>query len=282
MMKQAAHLATASFVAVAFPFAVAAQQVPQNDLLNATLWALNSVEYQAVTISMFKLAKIRLDEGLADNSWSALDQTDAVDKPVAIIADVDETLFDNGGYQAWLIKAGTSYSGKTYTEWTKAREAKAVPGAVDFLGYADSRGVKVFYVTNRSAPQEADTRANAEALGFPMGGNVDTFLLKDEKEDWGSAKGTRLDFVAKDYRVLLLLGDNYGDFTDDAGGSEAERAASLERNMAHIGHDWIFFPNPQYGSFESAAFGGDWSKSPDERRQLKMDALPAWSGPTAQ
>ena len=31
---------------------------------------------------------------------SALDQTDASDKPPAIIADVDETLFDNGGYES--------------------------------------------------------------------------------------------------------------------------------------------------------------------------------------
>ena len=74
--------------------------------------------------------------------------------------------------------------------------------------------MKIFYVTNRDAGQEEDTRANAEALGFPMGGNVDTFLMSKEKEDWTSKKGTRRDFVAKDYRVLMLLGDNYGDFSD--------------------------------------------------------------------
>ena len=54
-----------------------------------------------------------------------------------------------------------------------------------------------------------------EALGFPMGGNVDTFLMSKEKEDWTSKKGTRRAFVAKDYRILLLVGDNYGDFSDD-------------------------------------------------------------------
>ena len=118
-----------------------------------------------------------------------------------------------------------------------------------------------------------------EALGFPMGGNVDTFLMSKEKEDWTSKKGTRRDFVSKDYRVLLLLGDNYGDFSDDAGKSEAERLASLEANMAHVGHDWIFIANPEYGSFESAPFGNDFKKSPDERRQLKIDALSAWAGP---
>ncbi len=49
--------------------------------------------------------------------------------------------------------------------------------------------------------------------------------------------------------------------------------------MAHIGHDWIFIANPEYGSFESAPFMSDYKKSPDERRQMKIDALKAWSGP---
>jgi acid phosphatase len=228
---------------------------------------------------MFQLAKMRLDEAIADKSWSATGQTDAADKPMAVIADADETLIDNGGYESWLIKVGQDYSGKTYDAWTKAMAAKAVPGAVEFAKYADSKGIKVFYVTNRDATQEEATRKNMEALGFPMGGNVDTFLMSKEKEDWTSKKGTRRDFVSKDYRVLLLLGDNYGDFSDDSGKSEADRLASLEANMAHVGHDWIFIANPEYGSFESSPFNNDYKQSADVRRQMKIDALPAWSGP---
>ncbi len=281
-MNRKVLLAGAGLLAAALSTggAFAADPVPQNDLLNATLWVSNSVEFKANALSMFQLAKVRLDEALADKSWSATGQTDAADKPVAIIADVDETLFDNGGYESWLVKTGQDYSGKTYDAWTKAMAAKAVPGAVDFLKYADSKGVKIFYVTNRDATQEESSRKNAEALGFPMGGNVDTFLMSKEKEDWTSKKGTRRDFVSKDYRVLLLLGDNWGDFSDDFGGSEADRLASLEKNMAHIGHDWIVIANPEYGSFESAPFLTDYKKSADERRQLKINALPAWAGPT--
>ena len=52
------------------------------------------------------------------------------------------------------------------------------------------------------------------ASAFPMGGNVDTFLMARKKPDWGSAKSTRRAFIAKDYRVLLNLGDNFGDFSD--------------------------------------------------------------------
>jgi acid phosphatase len=275
-----------TFVAAAIAVLVAApasaqESVPQNDLLNATLWVSNSVEFKANTLSMYQLARIRLDEALADKNWTAATEQSGAyqDLPTAVIMDADETLIDNGGYESWLVVSGNDYSSKTYGPWVAAAEAKAVPGAVEFAKYADSKGVKVFYVTNRNADQEEATRKNMEALGFPMGGNVDAFLMNKEKEDWTSKKGTRRAFIAKDYRVLLLVGDNYGDFSDDAGGSEAERLASLEKNMTHIGHDWIFIANPEYGSFESAPFGHDFKKSPDERRKLKIEALPAWSGP---
>src|SRR5260221_14715919 len=84
--------------------AMAADSVPQNDILNATLWVSNSVEYKGNTLGVYELAKIRLDQALADKSWSALGQTDAGDKPAAVILDADETAIDNGGYESRLGK----------------------------------------------------------------------------------------------------------------------------------------------------------------------------------
>ena len=268
--------------ALALPLAAAraADAVPQNDTLNATLWVSNSVEYKGNTLQAYELARIRLDQALADKSWSALGQTDAAGKPPAIILDADETILDNGPYESWLIKTGQDYSGKTWNAWVADAAARAIPGAAAFTTYADSKGVKVFYVTNRTADQEDATRKNMAALGFPMGGNVDTFLMAKEKPDWTAKKGTRRDFVAKDYRVLLLFGDNYGDFSDDFGGSEADREKSFETNLAHFGHDWIVIANPEYGSFESAPFLSDYKNTTlDQRRQKKIDVLPAWKGP---
>ena len=86
-----------------------------------------------------------------------------------------------------------------------------------------------------------------------MGGNVDTFLFARKKPDWGSAKGTRRAFVAKDYRVLLMLGDNFGDFSDAYRGSEAERLKAYEDNKDRWGREWIMLANPTYGSFEIRA-----------------------------
>ncbi len=274
-----AGLIGSGFIAALAVPALAADPVPQNDLLNATLWVSNSVEYKGNTLAVYELAKIRLDQALADKSWSALGQTDAGEKPTAVIFDADETAIDNGGYESWLVKSSKDFSSTTWNAWVAAAAAKAVPGAVEFAKYADSKGVKVFYVTNRTADQEEATRKNMEALGFPMGGNLDTFLMSKEKEDWTSKKGTRRDFIAKNYRVLLLFGDNYGDFSDDAGGSEADRLKSFEANKAHFGHDWIVIANPEYGSFESAPFESNYKLSADERRQKKIDTLPAWEGP---
>lgn len=281
--RVALWLSCVSVVAAGLAMSSAARAdgpVAQNDALDATLWVSNSVEYKANTLAMYQLARIRLDQALADTAWSATGQNDAAAKPPAIIMDADETVLDNGPYESWLVKTGKEYSGKTWDAWVAAKQARAVPGAVAFTQYADSRSVKVFYVTNRTADQEADTRANMQALGFPMGGNVDTFLMNREQPDWTAKKGTRRDFVGRNYRVVLLFGDNYGDFSDDFGGSESDRAKSLEANMAHIGHDWIFIANPEYGSFECAPFLCDYKKSPDARRQAKIDALPAWSGPS--
>ena len=43
-----------------------AQDPPAHDLLNAVLWMQRSVEYKASALSAFALARIRLDQALAD------------------------------------------------------------------------------------------------------------------------------------------------------------------------------------------------------------------------
>src|ERR1043165_5807358 len=77
----------------------AADGPPQgHDLLNATLWMQRSVEYKANSTAVFALARIRLDEALADKNWTAApaEQTGAYQSlPPAVVLDADETLIDN-------------------------------------------------------------------------------------------------------------------------------------------------------------------------------------------
>ena len=264
---------------LAAPAVRAEEAVPQNDLLNATLWMQQSVEYKATTVSLFALARLRLDEALADKTWTAvpdLQKGDVTNLPPAIVLDADETVLDNSPYEAGLITRGTAFSAKEWTDWVNARETLAIPGAVEFLKYADSKGVKVFYVSNRIKEEKQGSLDNMAKLGFPMGGNVDTFLAKGDQPDWGSKKSNRIGYVAKDYRVMLLFGDNLGDFSDAYGTSVAERQKVFEANMAHWGKDWIALPNPSYGSWESAAFGHDYKKSLDQQRKEKIGQLKTW------
>lgn len=261
--------------------ALAADPVPQNDLLNAELWMQRSVEYKANALAVYALGRIQLDKALADKTWTAAtEQTgNYQDLPPAVVLDLDETAMDNSAYQTGLVTTGTDFSPKTWDAWVKAEKATAVPGAVEFTQYAESKGVKVFYVTNRSADQEEPTRRNAQALGFPMGGNVDTFLMSKEKPDWGSAKSTRRAHIAKDYRIVLLFGDNFGDFSDAYNGSEAERLKAYEAAKERFGRDWLMLANPGYGSFESAPYGHNFKLSADEKRAKKVGALEPWVAP---
>ena len=191
----------------------------------------------------------------------------------------DETILDNSGYQAWMTMKGTTFEPKTWTAYVNSTTSTAIPGALEFVRYADSKGVRVFYISNRTAEEEAPTRKNLEALGFSMSGPIDTVLATRERSDWGSAKGTRRAFVAKDYRVLLNMGDNFGDFVDEYRGTEAERLAVLEQHQARWGREWIMLANPSYGSFESAPFKHDFKLSDGDERKAKREALMPWPGP---
>lgn len=253
---------------------------PQNDILNATLWHQTAVEFQANAIGAYMLGKMRLDQALADKDWTALpDQTANYQQlPPAVILDIDDTVLNTSAYEAWNVAAGTSFSPKSWTDYVKAKKDVPIPGALDFTTYAASKGVKVFYVTNRVSEEKPATIEEMKAMGFPFDDKVETFLAKKDQPDWGSTKGTRFAYIAKNYRVLLMFGDNFGDFTDKFNGTPAERQKEFEADSAHWGHDWIALANPMYGSFESAPFNNNYKLSPDEQRAAKIKALNPWNG----
>ncbi len=256
-----------------------ADGVPQNDNLNATLWTQGSVEYKANAMSMYKLAELMLGRALEDKSWTAapVEQTgDYQNKPAAVMLDVDETVLDNSLYQAWMVRTDGHFSSKTWVPFVRSEQSLPVPGSLDFIKSARIKGVQVFYVSNRKAPQEDATRNNLKALGYPIDESEDTVLLKGEKEEWGSKKGTRRTVITEKYRLVMVVGDNFGDFVDGYKGSVEERHALAAKDNDLWGSKWIVIANPTYGSWESAAFGHNYKQSGDERRQLKLDALTSW------
>ena len=249
-----------------------------NDLMNATLWTQTSIEFKANAMAAYKLAEVMLDRALANKDWTAaLEQGDNYqNKPPAVILDVDETVLDNSEYEAWLIKADKNYSSKTWGPYVDAAISKPIPGSKEFIDYANSKGVEIFYVSNRKAPGEAGTRKNLKALGYHVNNKIDTVLLRGERENWGSAKGTRRAHIAQDYRIVMMLGDNLGDFVDAKKANLAERQEILEKYKDNWASKWITISNPMYGSWEGASFGYNWGASGEEKRAMKMESMTYW------
>jgi acid phosphatase len=243
--------------------------------LNATLWVQTSAEYEAIARQAWLVAEGQLATALKNRRWTAA--TEQVDKygklRPAVIVDVDETILDNSPYQARLVRDNTGFDLETWAQWCEERRAEAVPGALEFAQYADSEGVRIFYVTNRTNDIEDCTRENLEALGFPMDSDVDTLLTKHERPEWGSDKGNRRDFIAADHRILLLVGDQLGDFIDGSKGSLSARKAIMEQYLEWWGTKWIIIPNPTYGHWMSALHGHERGLDPRAKADKKFNAL---------
>lgn len=240
---------------------------PSDDRLSGVLWTQTSAEYHVLALATFARAREELDRALADQSSSAaLEQVgEFAALPPAVIADVDETLLDNSPYEADRIRVGGRYEAVSWNAWVNSARAAAIPGALEFSRYAAERGVTVFYVTNRAAALEEKTRANLEALGFPLARDRDTLLMGGERPDWGSDKATRRAEVARSHRVLLLVGDDLGDFVSGARAAPDERVALASRFAERWQRSWILLPNPYYGSWERALL--------DNRRDLPSEEI---------
>jgi acid phosphatase len=242
--------------------------------LNAVVWMQTAFEYEAASLQAYRLAQLQLEAALADPAWTAaIEQTgDASKLPPAVIVDVDETVLDNSYYQARMVRDRTAFSAATWDPWVLEARATAIPGAPGFAQYAAQKGVTVFYITNRTANLEEATRRNLLSEKFPLAEKVDTVLTRGERLEWNtSAKGPRRAHVAHDFRILLLVGDDLGDFAVDASGTPQERRARLEPYAGWWGSRWIMLPNPTYGSWERAIVGDAEDHLAARRRALKYE-----------
>lgn len=243
-----------------------------NELLNATLWIQHSAEYEALAIQTYRQARLMLDQALTDQNWTAALEQEAgyEDLPPAVILDVDETVLDNSPYEAMLIKTNAFYAPESWDAWCSKAAAEAVPGALDFCQYAVENGVTVFYITNRRDHQREWTRQNLKKLGFPLNNKLETILTRSDSGD----KTERRAAVAQNYRILLMIGDNNGDF---AGGftkaAQQVREELVEKYADYWGSKWIVLPNPMYGDWEGALINYQYGASDKEKLAKKYEAL---------
>ena len=253
--------------------AVAARHTNEN--LNSLLWMQTGAEYRASALQAYRVARLQLDAALADPRWTAaIEQTgDPSALPPAVVLDLDETVIDNSAFAARQITEGTGYTPDRWNAWAREGKARAVPGAVEFLTYARSRGVTPFYVTNRDHQIEDATRDNLAALGVPLDTSRDTVLTRYENGWTESDKGARRRSVAESYRILLLVGDNFEDFAAGTLTTVDNRTALADKYADYWGARWIILPNPTYGSWDSAITFGQGRLTDAQTLAAKYKAL---------
>ena len=254
------------------PFASEIDNSYQKQSLLAVLFKRTSAEYKANTFQAYASAQRNIDKALADKSWTALlNQKNGYQSlPPAVILDIDETVLDNSEHQVRSIKNGTNYP-VGWKEWVSEESAGALPGVKEYLSYADSKGIKIFYVTNRTHDLEEYTRNNIKALGLPLDNDRDVLLMKNEK-GWASDKTSRRDLIKKDFRVIQIFGDQLDDFIsmEETATSVDSRKALIDKYASMWGEKWYMLINPMYGEWEEALYEHCWSCFPEQNDRVNQ------------
>lgn len=251
------------------------KEISDHPTTQATLWVQHAAEYRAQTTMVYQSAASNIALAKEDSYWSAIPSQDNKyhNLPPAVILDVDETVLDNSAFQARMIKQGSEFDLAQWNDWVMEAQADSVPGSLKFTQQAAKEGIKVFYLTNREASVEIGTRKNLRELGYPLPDSGDVILSKYERIDWTSDKTTRRTFIANNYRVLMLFGDDLNDFIPAKDISENERMQLVNDNRQRWGQKWYILPNPVYGSWEQALYNFNHSITDKEKEEIILQKL---------
>lgn len=235
---------------------------PENDL--GLAWVRHAAEYTAITMQTYQEAGRDLSGFLDDKSWSALpEQENAENLPPAVILDVDETVVANAEFQLSFERPITHR--KLYDDYSNT-DPSPVPGVIEFITAARHAGVAVYFVTNRPCEQIDDDpdpcpqkRATVRQI-LKLGIETDAaHVLLSNEQGWDRAKIGRRAMIAATHRVIMLFGDDLGDFvpcvriklygpcTEPA--TKASRERLVKEYSGYWGEGWYLVPGPMHGSW---------------------------------
>lgn len=249
-------------LALAGSFASRAQDAPsENTLIEyPVLWHQTAAEYRALCYQAFNAATQQLQ---------SLPKKKLRKGQLAIVTDIDETILDNSYYEAQQIKNGAEYSDTAWKRWTSRAAATAVPGAAAFLQLAASRGVTIFYISNRDTTEVASTVTNLKQLGLPNADNEHCLFLSNK-----SSKEERRNKVSGEYEIVMLLGDNLNDFTTAFEKKYiAERFAETDKVMNDWGRKFIVLPNAIYGEWLKAIYDYKKTLTPQQKKTIRTEVM---------
>lgn len=261
-------MVSGAFAQVTVPSERAISQV------NGVLWTQQSLEHHAAAAMAYQAAADALPRLIRSKAWASLEHGPAKTRRPAVILDVDETVLDNSAYDAWAVQNNQSFEPKSWAAWIALEAAGAVPGAASFTQQAAKLGVDVFYVTNRECtPDETDpcpalthTQANLARLGFARANDREAFMFKKQRPEWSASdKTSRREKIAQTHRIIMLVGDDMGDFLPVANVERLRRGEADEQAgamLAHFGKNLFMIPNPSYGSWEKALPAGPAARIP--------------------
>jgi acid phosphatase len=242
----------------------------------AVLWMQHAEEYKASARQVFRAAEEHLDESLkpgsAELSQIAVPQGPWTTKDTAIVFDLDETLLDNSDYQAGYVQHHAGFNEVTWDRWVGKSAAREVPGAADFVKKASEKVDKIFYVSNRACRNPIDNVSDASTIEklcpqlthtmkvmndhkFPYAGDREAFYLAGMSSGLKSKKEIR-EKIGKDFRIVMLVGDNLRDFID-----RTDYQKNKEKLEKLWGHRWFLLPNPAYGSWPDEFLAEDDKKA---------------------
>ena len=272
-MKSLRHISLLLFIVfTGDSFASKDDKAFQEQSMLSVLYVQTATEFAANNIQTYANAKDALLKGLEDSSWTAaLEQVDNFeDKSPAIILDVDETVLDNSNFQARTILSGLSYP-NGWAEWVNESNAGAVEGVYDFLHFADKKGVKIYYLTNRLESFREATKKNILKLGLPF--EDDSVLLMRSEENLRD-KTDRRKKIANENRIVLIIGDQLTDFisTKEAYVFHTERKKLAKKYSDLWGTKWFLITNPTYGRWELSIYE-DYPSSEEEAIETRKKTL---------
>lgn len=227
----------------------------KDDKIHANLWMQTSAEYRALCLQTFNMALKEVRKRAETAPHRDSQPIGADGKPMAVVADLDETILDNARFQTELaLRDNVEYSEALWNRWVEGNSSDVglLPGAERFIREVEKLNVSMVYISNRPEAKRAST---VQALAKNGIGTVELenasdlrLLLKTDS----SNKESRRKAIAEKYHVIAFLGDNLGDFPGDFGGAIESRSQRAQEFEELWGTLWFVFPNPIYGDWERA------------------------------
>lgn len=242
-----------------------------NQLISAVAWKQTAAEYRALYHQGFNIARMRLDQALATHKKG--------DKPLAVVTDMDDTILLANSYWGHLINQNKDFfDDAIWDQWIPKNKMMPSPGSLEFLNYAKSKGVEVFYVTSREQGEPTYQYAldHLKVYGFPYADPQHLTVLRDT-----SNKEKPQQEIAQKFNIVVMLGDNLNDFKRLYYVKDVDKRIELmEQDKDLFGQKFIIFPNPTDGHWVAAIFGDSEPPANDQNRLLfkKAATKESWDG----